>query len=115
MDEDSFIHDQQGVHLDTPYSRRKRRRQYVESNVITENQSEKYVDSLEIITPGSDLNNGVVKTTQNAIRNRLRRYKLVHNGHTFDLNVKQLCRPRKVKRSIKLGNHIACMSIIRKH
>ena len=79
------------VHLDTPSSRRKRR-QVVEPNVITENQSEIYGDSLGIITPGDDLDDGVVKTTQNSIWDRLRRDKLAHNGHTFDLNVKQLYR-----------------------
>ena len=39
MDEGAFIPDQEVVHLDTPASRRKRRKQYVKSNVITENQS----------------------------------------------------------------------------
>ena len=48
---------------------------------------------MEIITLGGDLDDVVVKTTQNAIRDRLQRDKLVHNGHTFDLSVKQLYRP----------------------
>ena len=111
MDEASFIPDQQVVHLDTPTSRHKIRRQDVESNVNTENQSEIYGDSSEIITPDGDLDDGVVKTTQNAIQDRLQRDKLVHNGNTFDLNVNQLYIPTKVKRSIKLGNHITCMFI----
>ena len=46
MDEGVFIPNQQVVYLDTPTSRRKRRRHDVESNVITENQSENYGDSL---------------------------------------------------------------------
>ena len=95
MDEGAFILDQQVVHLDTPSSRCKRRRQDVESNVIIENQSEIYGDSLEIITPDDYLDDGVVKTTQNSIHDRLQRDKLVDNGHTFDLNVKRLYRPTK--------------------
>ena len=68
MDDDVSIPNQQVIHLDTPTSRRKRRRQDVESNVITENQSENYGDSFEIISSGGDLDDGVVKTTPNAIR-----------------------------------------------
>ena len=50
----------------------------------------------EIVTLGGrDLDDGVVKTTQNAIRDRLWRDKLVHNGNTFDLNVKKLYIPMK--------------------
>ena len=37
MDEGVFIPDQRDVHLDTPASRHKRRRKYVESNVIAKN------------------------------------------------------------------------------
>jgi hypothetical protein len=36
-----------------------------------------------------------MKTTQNAIRNRMRMANLVDDGHTFQLNVKQLYKPRK--------------------
>ena len=46
MDEGVFIPGQQVFHLDTPASRHKRRRQDFESNVITENQSEIFGDSL---------------------------------------------------------------------
>ena len=93
MDEGTFIPNQQVVHLDTPASKCKMRRQDVESNLSTENQSEISRYSLEIITRGGDLDDGVVKTTQNVIWDWLRGDKLVHNGHTFDLNVKQLYRP----------------------
>ena len=95
MDEGTFIPDQQVIHLDTPALRHRRRRQDVESNVITKNQSDNFGDSLEIITSGSDLDDGVVKTTKNSIRDRLWRDKLVYNGNTFDLNVKQLYRSTK--------------------
>ena len=47
----------------------------------------------EIITPGVDLEDGIMKTTQNVIRNRMRMTKLVDDGHTFQLNVKQLYKP----------------------
>ena len=90
MDEGASIPDQQVVHLDTPTSRRKMRRQDVESNVSTGNQSEISGDSLEIINPGDDLDDGVVKTTQNFIEDRLWGGNLVQNGHTFDLNVNQV-------------------------
>ena len=91
-DEVVSIPDQQVVHLNTIVSRYKRR-QYVESNVIVENHSENLGDSLEIINLGGDLDDGVVKTTQNVIRDQLQKDKLVHNGNTFDLNVKQLYKP----------------------
>ena len=44
----------------------------------------------EIITPGVDLDDGIMKTTQNSIRNRMRMTNLVDDGHRFQLNVKQL-------------------------
>ena len=43
MDEGAFIPDQQVVHLDTPTSRSKMRRQDVESNVSTRNQSDSFL------------------------------------------------------------------------
>ena len=93
MDEGAFILDQKVVHLDTLDSRRKRRRQDVESNVITKNKSENSRDSLEIITPGGHLDGGVHNTMQNAIWDIFQRDNLVQNEHTFDLNFKQLYRP----------------------
>ena len=71
MDEGVFILDQRDVHLDTPASRHKRRRKYVESNVIAKNWSKIIGDNLEIITLCGGLDDGVVKTTNNAIRERL--------------------------------------------
>ena len=59
---------------------------------MTENKSEISRDSLDIINLGGDLDDGVVNTTKNAIQDRLRTDKLVHNGHTFDLNVNKLYR-----------------------
>ena len=73
-------------------SRHKRKRQDVESNLSIENQCEISRYSLEIITLGGDLDDGVVNTTQNVIWEWLQRDKLVHNGNKFDLNVKQLYR-----------------------
>ena len=51
--------------------------------------------TLEIITLGGDLDDGVVNTTQNVIREWFQRDNLVHNGHTFSLNVKKLYRMSK--------------------
>ena len=59
----AFILDQHVVHLDKLASRCKRRTQDVESNVIIKNQSENSEDSLEIITLGRYLDDGVDKTT----------------------------------------------------
>ena len=50
---------------------------------------------MEIITPGGDIDDDVVETKHNSIQDQLQRDKLVHNGNTFDLNVKQLYRPMK--------------------
>ena len=102
MDEGAFIHDEQVVNLDRPTSRCKRRRKYVESNVITENKSEIYGKNLEIITPGGDLDDDVVNTTQNAIHDRLQRDKLVHNGNTFNLNVWKLYRLTEVQEKYQI-------------
>ena len=77
----------------TPSNQKRRRSVGAETNVITESESENSGGSREIITPGADLEDGIVKTTQNAIRDRLRRDKLVNNGHTFELNVNQLYKP----------------------
>ena len=67
IDEGSFIPDQQFVHLNALASIHKRKRQDVESNLSTENQSEISRYSLEIITPCGDLDDGVVNKTQNVI------------------------------------------------
>ena len=67
IEEGSFIPDQQFVHLNALASRHKRKRQDVESNLSTENQCEISRYSLEIITLGGDLDDGVVNTTQNVI------------------------------------------------
>ena len=48
-------------------SRHKRKRQAVESNLSTENQSEISRYSLKIITLGGDLDDGVVNITQHVI------------------------------------------------
>ena len=58
---------------------------------------------MEIITPCGDLNDGVVKTTQNAILDRLWGDNLVQNGHTFDLNVKQVYRSIEVQEKYQLS------------
>ena len=82
------------VDLDGIPSRQKRRRSSASnSNVIHEYESEDSGGNREIITPGADLEDGIVKSTQNAIRDRLRRDKLVNNGHIFELNVNQFFRP----------------------
>ena len=52
-----------------------------------------YGDSLEIITPGSHLDDVVVNTIQNSIQDLLRMDKLVYNGNTFSLNVNKLYIP----------------------
>jgi hypothetical protein len=61
-----------------------------EAIVSSEYYSDSPKGSREIITLGVDLEDGIMKTTQNAIRNRMRTTNLVDDGHTFQLNVKQL-------------------------
>ena len=77
----------------TPSRQKKRKFVVTESNVIVQYESEYSGGSREIITPGGDLEDGIVKSSQNAIRDRLRRDNLVNNGHTYELNVNQLYRP----------------------
>jgi hypothetical protein len=64
--------------------------------------------SREIITPGVDLEDGIMKTTKNDIQNRMRMVNLVDDGHTFQLNVKQLYKPTEgqEKYQIRKPHHL---------
>ena len=79
-----------------------RRSHVSESNFIHEYERENSGGSREIITPGANLEDGIVKSTQNAIRYRLQRDKLVNNGHTFELNVNQLYIPASRKDQFRI-------------
>lgn len=59
--------------------------------VITSSQepSKTSKESREIITPGADLEDDIIKTKQNAIRENLTKRNLIDGGRTFQLNVKQ--------------------------
>jgi hypothetical protein len=85
------------VELDETHLNRKKRKAKVvdeeELIVTSEYHDGSPKGSREIITPGVDLEDGIIKTTQNTIRDRLRRNNLVDEGHTFLLNVKQLYKP----------------------
>jgi hypothetical protein len=54
-----------------------------EAIISLEYYNESPKGSREIITPGANLEDGIMKTTQNAIRNRMRTTNLVDDGHTF--------------------------------
>ena len=60
--------------------------------VITSSQepSETSKESREIITPGADLEDGIIKTKQNSIRQNLTKRNLIDGGRTFQLNVRQI-------------------------
>ena len=60
--------------------------------VITNSQepSETSKESRETITRNVDLENGIIKTKQNAIRQNLTKRKLIGGGHTFQPNVRQI-------------------------
>lgn len=53
--------------------------------LITNNQdlTETSRESREIITPGVDLDDGIIKTKQNTIRQNLTKRNLIEGGHTF--------------------------------
>jgi hypothetical protein len=55
--------------------------------------SESHKGRREIITRGVDLEDGIIKTTKNVIRNRMKASNLVDDCHTFQLNVKKLYKP----------------------
>ena len=59
--------------------------------VITSSQepSETSKESREIVTPGTDLEDGIMKTKQNAIRQNLTKKNLTDGGRRFQLNVRQ--------------------------
>jgi hypothetical protein len=89
------------IDLDETHLNHKRKKKNVDNVqqaiVSSEYYSESTKASREIITPGVDLEDGIMKTTQNVIRNRMRTKNLVDDGHTFQLNVKQLYKPTKGK------------------
>ena len=70
---------------------------FSESIVIHEDENENFGGNMEIITLGANLEDGIVKSTQNSIRDQLRRDKLVKNGHAFELNVNQIYIPTEGK------------------
>ena len=61
----------------------------------SEEQIEISKGSIEIITPGAELENGIVKRKQDSIRYELRKNKLVYGGQTFKLNVGQFYMPNE--------------------
>jgi hypothetical protein len=76
------------VYLDETHLNHKRKKENVvddvqEAIIISKYYSDIPKGSKEIITPCVDLDDGIMKTTQNAIRNRLRTAELVDDGHTF--------------------------------
>ena len=75
------------IDLDETHLNHKRKKVNVD-NVQESFISLKYYSEIskgirEIITPGVDLEDGIMKTTQNAIRNRKKMTNLVDYGHTF--------------------------------
>jgi hypothetical protein len=80
----------------------------VSSEYYNEISNESSKGSREIITPGVDIEDGIMKSTQNSIQNRMRRTNLVDDGHTFQFNVKQLYKPTKgqEKYQIRKPHHL---------
>ena len=58
----------------------------------TKEQTESSNGSRELITPGAELEDGIIKTKKNAIRYELRKNKLILGGQTFELNVSHFYR-----------------------
>jgi hypothetical protein len=75
------------IDLDEIHLNHKRKKTNVdnvqEAIVSLEYYSEIPKGSREIITPGVDLEDDIMKTTQNVIRNRMRMENLFGDGHTF--------------------------------
>jgi hypothetical protein len=75
------------IDLDETHLNHKRKKTNVddvqESIISLEYYSESPKGCKEIITPGADLEDGIMKTTQNSIQNRMRTMNLVDDGHTF--------------------------------
>jgi hypothetical protein len=100
------------IDLDETHLNHKRKKKMVdnvqEAIASSKFYSESSKGNREIITKGVDLEDGIIKTTQNAIRNRMRTKKLVDYGHTFQLNVKQIYKPteRKEKYQIRKPHHL---------
>ena len=78
----------------------------------SEEQTESSHGSREIITPGAELEDGIIKTKQNAIQLELRKNKLILGGQTFELNVNQFIAQMKDNLNIKLERPITYMYII---
>ena len=113
VDDESILIDyEEIIDLDETHLNHKRKKTNVdnvqEAIVNSEYYSESPKGRREIITPGADLEDGIMKTTQNAIWNRTRTTKLVDDDHTFQLNVKQLYKTTegKEKYQIRKPHHL---------
>ena len=106
--------------LDGTPSRQKMRIFIVsDSNVIPKCGIESSGGSREIITPGADIEDGIVNSTQNSIRDRLWRDKLVNNGNTFEFIVNQIYRPIEGKDKFRIRKphhlHIHNLKALMRH
>jgi hypothetical protein len=109
-DESILVDYEEIVDLDETHLKRKKTNVVDIQEVIV---SSKYYSEIpkgnrEIITLGVDLEDGITKTTQNSIQNRMRTTSLVDDGRTFQLNLKKLCKPieGKEKYQIRKPHHL---------
>ena len=74
----------------------------------SEGPSENSKSSREIITPGADLEDGVMKTKQNSIRHHLMKTNLFEDSRSFQLNVSQIYKPdeEQFKYQIRKPHHL---------
>lgn len=79
-------------------------------NVVSssEEQTESSHGSRENITPGAELEDGIIKTKQNDIRQELSKNKLILGGQKFELNVNQFYSPDegKYQYQIRKAHHL---------
>ena len=78
----------------------------------SEEQTERSKGSREIITPGAELEDGIIKTKQNTIRSKLKKNKLICGGQTLNLMSANFVGYMKNNLNIKLERHITYMYII---
>ena len=78
----------------------------------SEEQIESSYGSREIITPGAELEDGIIKTKQNAIRQELRKNNLILGGKHLSLMLTNFMAQMKDNLNIKLERPITYMYII---
>ena len=109
-------HEGELVYKKTDMLSNKTRKSNIDEPVKVMSNSEEKIESShgsrEIITPVAELQDGIIQTKQNAIRQELRKNKLILGGQTFELMLTNFMAQMKENLNIKLERPVTYMYII---